>query len=152
MALWQLMHLGTWCAVHDEPYMHRTWWTIHTVPKSISCHKAIKVITGRAHRFHDCIYYAHFASARFEHSLCRGSLMTTYIYIYICIICIYNIIYMYNMYTWMMYVCMYVCMFIYVCMCIYLDLFRYLGMYFFVWVNVFMEQFVFSAITITVLL
>ena len=28
--------------------------------------------------------YAHLASVRFEHSVCRGSLMTTYIYIYIC--------------------------------------------------------------------
>ena len=25
------------------------------------------------------IYYAHLASVRFEHSVCRGSLMTTYI-------------------------------------------------------------------------
>ena len=25
-------------------------------------------------------YYAHLASERFEHSVCRGSLMTTYIY------------------------------------------------------------------------
>ena len=29
------------------------------------------------------IYYAHLASVRFEHSVCRGSLMTTYIYIHI---------------------------------------------------------------------
>ena len=29
------------------------------------------------------IYYAHLASVRFEHSVCRGSLMTTNIYIYI---------------------------------------------------------------------
>ena len=38
------------------------------------------------------IYYAHLASVRFEHSVCRGSLMTTYIYIYIYnnIIIIYN--------------------------------------------------------------
>ena len=27
------------------------------------------------------IYYAHLVSVRFEHSVCRGSLMTTYIYI-----------------------------------------------------------------------
>ena len=26
------------------------------VPKWMSCHKAIVVITGRAHCFHDCIY------------------------------------------------------------------------------------------------
>ena len=41
MALWQLMHLGT---------------TVHHVPKCMSCHKAIVVITGRAHCFHDYIY------------------------------------------------------------------------------------------------
>ena len=57
----------------------------HHVPKCMSCHKAIVVITGRAHCFHDYIhiYYAHLASVRFEHSVCRGSLMTTNIYIYI---------------------------------------------------------------------
>ena len=27
-----------------------------SMPKCMSCHKAIAVITGRAHCFHDCIY------------------------------------------------------------------------------------------------
>ena len=31
-------------------------WTVHNVPKCMSCHKAIVVITGRAHCFPDCIY------------------------------------------------------------------------------------------------
>ena len=50
------------------------------MPKCISCHKAIVVIPGRAHCFHDFmyIYYTHLASVRFEHSLCHGSLMSTY--------------------------------------------------------------------------
>ena len=30
--------------------------TIHHLPKCMSCHKAIVVITGRAHCFHDYIY------------------------------------------------------------------------------------------------
>ena len=30
--------------------------TVHHVPKCMSCHKAIVVITGRAHCFHDNIY------------------------------------------------------------------------------------------------
>ena len=30
--------------------------TVHHVPKCMSCHKAIVVITGRAHCFHDYIY------------------------------------------------------------------------------------------------
>ena len=32
--------------------------TVHHVPKCMSCHKAIVVITGRAHCFHDCKYIA----------------------------------------------------------------------------------------------
>ena len=51
--------------------------TVHHVPKSMSCHKAIAVITGRAYCFHDYIYYAYYAFVRFEHSMCRGSLMTS---------------------------------------------------------------------------
>ena len=30
--------------------------TVHHVPKCMSCHKAIVVIIGRAHCFHDFIY------------------------------------------------------------------------------------------------
>ena len=29
---------------------------VHPVPKCMSCHKAILVITERAHSFNDCIY------------------------------------------------------------------------------------------------
>ena len=43
MALWQLVHLGT-------------WYKIHHVAKCMSCNKSFVVITGRAHCFHDCIY------------------------------------------------------------------------------------------------
>ena len=31
------------------------WQLIHHVPKCMSCRKAIMVVTGRAHCFHDCI-------------------------------------------------------------------------------------------------
>ena len=34
----------------------RTSCTVHHVPKCMSCHKAIVVITGRAHCFHDYMY------------------------------------------------------------------------------------------------
>ena len=64
-----------------SPHWYQQCVTVHHVPKCMSCHKAIVVITGRAYCFH--IYYAHLASVRFEHSVCRGSLMTYYIYIYI---------------------------------------------------------------------
>ena len=33
-----------------------TWAHDVRLPKCMSCHKAIVVITGRAHCFHDCIY------------------------------------------------------------------------------------------------
>ena len=53
MALWQLMHLGTWCTVIHCWYQ----WT----------------------KEYSRVYRTHFASMRFEHSVCRGSLMATYI-------------------------------------------------------------------------
>ena len=78
-------HHDGFVATHALRHMMYGWATVHHVPKCMSCHKAIVVITGREHYFHDYIYiyYAHLASVRFEHSVCRGSLMTTYIYIYI---------------------------------------------------------------------
>ena len=57
-------------------YHHNGFVAIHALG-----HKAIMVITWRAHCFYDNIYiyiYAHLASVRFEHSVCRGSLMTTF--------------------------------------------------------------------------
>ena len=42
-ALGHMMYGYTW--IHD----------VHHVPKCMSCHKAIVVITGRAHCFHDFI-------------------------------------------------------------------------------------------------
>ena len=57
---------------------------VHHVPKCMSCHKAIVVITGRAHCFHDCTYILRPSSpVRFEHSVCRGSRLTTHLNIYI---------------------------------------------------------------------
>ena len=35
---------------------HMKYGTVHHVPKCMSCHKAIVVITGRAYCFHDNIY------------------------------------------------------------------------------------------------
>ena len=66
---------------HFLVHWYQQCLTIHHVPKCMSCHKAILVITGRAHFFWSHIYYAHLASARFEHSMCHESLMTSYIYI-----------------------------------------------------------------------
>ena len=67
----------------------RTLWyeqcvTVHHVPKCISCHKAIVVITGRAHCFHDNIYITLILLLWDLSTLCRGSLLTT---IYISTLC-----------------------------------------------------------------
>ena len=50
---------------------------VHHVPKCMSCHKAIVVITGRVHCFYDCIYNAHLGVVKFEHSVYHGSLIIT---------------------------------------------------------------------------
>ena len=50
--------------------------TIHHVPKCMSSDKAIVVITGR----HNVFMIAYIlCPSYFEHAVCRGSLMTTYI-------------------------------------------------------------------------
>ena len=49
---------------------------VHNVHKCMSCNKTIMMIT-RGH-----IYYTHLLSERFEHSVCRESIMTTYTYMY----------------------------------------------------------------------
>ena len=41
---------------HSLVHLYKHCGTVHPVPKCMSCHKAIVVITGRAHCFHDCIY------------------------------------------------------------------------------------------------
>ena len=37
-------------------YIYTCMYTVPHVPKCMSCHKAIVMITGSAHCFHDCIY------------------------------------------------------------------------------------------------
>ena len=76
MDLRQVMHLGT-------------WYTVQYLPKCFSWHKAIEVITGRTHCFHDCIYI--------------------YIYIYIIHLSIYTYGYIYisNSICVHMYVCIF---------------------------------------------
>ena len=44
-------HHNDFVATHALGHM-----SVHHVPKCMSCHKAIAVITGRAHCFHDYIY------------------------------------------------------------------------------------------------
>ena len=48
--------LLAWLVEHSLVHWYQKCVTVHHVPKCISCHKAIVVITGRTHWFHDCIY------------------------------------------------------------------------------------------------
>ena len=90
------------------------------MPKCIGFHKATVVITGRAHCFHDNIYYAHLASVRFEHSLCRRSLMATYI-LYHIYIYLYYIYYIKYIILYMIYIICIMCIYIiYMYICIYI--------------------------------
>ena len=57
MTLWQLMHLGTWCTVHHVLKIIIGRASCACKPYIMpSHHKAIVVITGRKHCFHDNIY------------------------------------------------------------------------------------------------
>ena len=50
-------HHNGFMATHALGHMMYGWaQTVHHVPKCMSCHKAIVVITGRANCFHDYIY------------------------------------------------------------------------------------------------
>ena len=81
--------------------------TMHHVPKCMSCHNAIVVITRRAHCFHDYIYVMPILLIRDLSPLvcCLESLKLTliYIYIYIYILNTYNI-YVYIIYIIMLYI------------------------------------------------
>ena len=41
---------------HSLVHWYQQCVTVHQMPKCINCHKAIVVITRRAHSFHDCVY------------------------------------------------------------------------------------------------
>ena len=41
---------------HSLVHWYQQCLTVHHVPKCMSCHRAIVVITGRAYCFHNCIY------------------------------------------------------------------------------------------------
>ena len=82
MLLWKQCNVPSWLSSQWLCGSSYTW--THDVPKSVSCHKAIVVITGRAHCFHDCIYITTILLLWDLSTLCavcRGSLILYYIYI-----------------------------------------------------------------------
>ena len=102
MALWQLKHLGTWCTVYISGHK----WTVHHVPKGMSCRKVIMVIIGRPHCFHDCIYILCPSCFCQIWALCVSQI--TYDHLCICIyihIYIIYIIYIFTFYTYINTMC-----------------------------------------------
>ena len=111
MASWQLMHM----------YSCTSCAQVYELPQSHCGNNQDATLFSWLHT-----YYAHLASVRFEHSVCRGSLMTTYDhyrYVHICIHVIYislfiymyickyiNVIYIYILYTYII-LALYICAF-----------------------------------------
>ena len=50
-----MMYGHTCIYTHTHTHTH-TCITVHHVPKCMSCHKAIVVVTTKVHCFHDCMY------------------------------------------------------------------------------------------------
>ena len=74
--------------------------SVHYVPKCMSCHKAIVVITERTHCFHDCIYITLILFLWDLSTLCVVDHLWPLIYIYLTsiytiILYILNILYIY---------------------------------------------------------
>ena len=77
------------------PYIRTLCPQVHELPQSHCGDNRKDTLFSWLH-----IYYAHLVFVRSEHSVCRGSLMTTYIYIYLTsiytiILYILNILYIY---------------------------------------------------------
>ena len=94
---------------HSSFYCYQHCVIVYRVPKCMRCHKAIVVITRRAHGFHDYIY--------------------TYIYIYPYIIYIYTsfFIHMYYWYTYIYYIYSY--LYIYFMYILYIYIYVYIYIY-----------------------
>ena len=76
---WPCGNSCTWA--HDVGLYMRT--TVRHVSKCMSCHKVIVMIRGGHSVFMITYTFCsscHLASVKFEHSVCRGSLMYIYIY------------------------------------------------------------------------
>ena len=76
---------GSSCTWAHNLWLKKHSANVHHVPKCISCHKAIVMITGRAHYFHDNIYIMPilFLSGLFEQSVCRSWITYHQLYIFI---------------------------------------------------------------------
>ena len=105
---------------HTLVYWYDQCVTLHHVPKSMSCHKAIVVMTRMPHYFHECVYiyiYIYIYICAYMYIIYIYIYKYIYIYIYIFLFIIYA--YIHILY---MYICIYIYIYIYIYMytCIYM--------------------------------
>ena len=101
---------------------NRLWWSrdvsvkldVHHVPKCMSCHKAIVVITGGAHCFHDCIFIIPILLLWDLSTMCVVDPLGALIYIYMC-------------------VCVCVCVNVYIYIYIYIYIYKYIYIFQFIY-------------------
>ena len=82
------------------------------------------------------INYTYLASVKFEHSVCRGSLMTTYIIIYILLYIVHIFIYFHVIYIYYIYKYIYtnnIYIYIYLYLYIYIYIYIYMYVYIHIW-------------------
>ena len=102
-------HHNDFMATHALGHMMYGCKIAHHVTKSMSCHKAIVVITGRAHCcHHDCIYiyiyiciYIRMYTVVY---ICKNIYIDMYIYIYTLYIYMYIYIYIIIFYPFIIYI------------------------------------------------
>ena len=99
---------------HEKKILLKYWYqqcvTVHHVPKCMSCHKVIVVITGRAHCFHDCIYIM---LTYITYSMIAYIYIYIYMYVYIYIhTCIYIYIHKHNLCNYIIPLCVYLFIFL----------------------------------------
>ena len=103
---------------------HRMYITVHHVPKYMSCHKAIVVITGRAHCFHDNIYSMLILLLWDLNNLYAGDYLWPLIKRQMSKICFKNIQYI-NIYIYIyiyIYICIYTCVYYHACSTFFWDM------------------------------
>ena len=136
---WRVFTFFAWLVEDSPVHWYQQCLTVHHVPKCISSHKAIQVITGRAHCFHNYIY-----------TICQCcfceilALCVSWItFIYLCIFNIYLHIHIF-IYT---YIFIYKYLYIYIYINIYTYIYIYI--YIFTYITIYMYTSIYSLIYYT---
>ena len=150
--------------MYSEPYTwaHDVRWTwymmnrtscaqVHELPQSHCGDNQEGTLFSWLH-----VYYAHLASVRFEHFVCRGSLMTIYtyfthnIYVYIFILYIFKYIIYYIYYTYKIYTYIYIYTFIYIHICTYIQHYIYIYIYMYLYIYIYIFIYIYLSIYLSI--